>query len=84
MGIKTTAAVSVSGDGFQPGASLSFVNGAGPAPRVSNVVVHDGTLLTARVRIKRGGPRKTRYWDVVVSNPDGTTDVLTGGLTVDP
>jgi len=81
---NTTTDVTVSGTGFVDGATLSFVGGSGPAPTASRVVVVDGDTLTATIRIKAGGPGKIRRWDVVVTNPDGTSAVLTDGLVVEP
>ena len=81
---NTTTDVTVSGTGFVDGATLSFVGGSGPAPTASGVVVVDGDTITATIRIKAGGPGKIRRWDVVVTNPDGTSAVLTDGLVVEP
>jgi PKD repeat protein len=84
LSAKVTATVAISGSGFMPGASLSFASGAGPAPTVSWVSVQHGGSLSAQITIKGGGPKTDRYWDVVVTNPDGSTAVLQGGLTVTP
>jgi hypothetical protein len=74
--------VTISGSGFAPGATLAFVNGTGPAPSGSNVVVGAANTITATVTTKRGGPRRDRLWDVRVTNPDGSSAALAGGLTV--
>jgi hypothetical protein len=74
--------VTVTGSGFAPGATLAFENGSGPAPSVSNVAVLDANTITATVTTKRGGPRRDRLWDVRVTNPDGSSATLVGGLTV--
>jgi thermitase len=84
LGTNTTAGVEITGSAFAPGASLVFENGKGPAPSVSGVLVVDETTLTANVQIQNGGPPKTRYWDVLVTNPDGASATLPGGLTVTP
>ena len=84
MAAGTTMDVTVSGSGFVGGASLTFESGAGPAPEASGIVVVDGNTLTATVYAKSGGPPKNRAWDVRVTNPDGSTGVLTGGFTVTP
>ena len=85
IAVGSTKGVTVSGSGFVEGATLTFENGAGPAPQVSGVsVAAGGTSLTASVSVKKGGPRRDRKWDVRVTNPDGGSAVLTGGLTVTP
>jgi thermitase len=75
----------ISGTGFAIGARLSFANGTGgSAPRVISVVRDSSTQLTASVEIKAGGPRKNRQWDVVVTNPDGTSFAGVRMLTITP
>jgi hypothetical protein len=73
----------ITGTGFAPGASVTFVNGNGPAPTASNVQVVNPIAITAVVTIGSGGPKTCRVWDVAIANPDGTTGTLTGGFTVD-
>jgi hypothetical protein len=46
--------------------------------------VVNGTTITAILTAKSGGPRRDRVWDVRVTNPDGGSSVLAGGLTVTP
>jgi hypothetical protein len=82
--MPNTLGVTVSGSGFMAGASLSFSGGGGPAPNISNVTVVDANTLTATVTISKGGPPRTRSWDVTVSNPDGATDTLAQGFDVIP
>jgi len=72
----------IAGAGFALGAKVTFENGSGPAPSASNVKVVNTTTITAAVRVKSGGPAGTRYWDVRVTNPDGSTGVLVRGFTV--
>jgi N-acetylmuramoyl-L-alanine amidase len=74
----------ITGSGFAVGAEVAMENGAGPAPTVSNVVVVDGNMITALITAKDGGPPRNRVWDVRVTNPDGSSGVLTGGFTVTP
>ena len=40
--------------------------------------------ITVTVTTKTGGPKRDRLWDVRVNNPDGSYDVLVGGLTITP
>jgi thermitase len=74
----------ISGTGFADGASVTFANGSGPAPRVLGVTRNSSTQLTVNVEIPSGGPRKNRVWDVRVTNPDGATAVGVRLLTVTP
>jgi serine protease len=82
MDAGTTIEMTISGSGFQTGASVLFENGRGPAPTASNVLVVDGNTITASVSAKSSGPRGTFVWDVRVTNPDNSTGVLAGGFTV--
>ena len=76
--------VAIGGTGFADGASVTFANGSGPAPRVLSVRLDSSTQLTVNLEIRSGGPRKNRFWDVQVSNPDGTTGVAVRLLTITP
>jgi hypothetical protein len=75
----------ISGTGFASGATVSFANGtSGQVPRVVSVVWNSSTQLTATVEIRSGGPKKNRQWDVVVTNPGGSSATGVGLLTVTP
>ena len=75
----------ISGTGFASGARVSFANGtSGQVPRVVSVVWNSSTQLTATVEIRSGGPKKNRQWDVVVTNPGGSSATGVGLLTVTP
>jgi hypothetical protein len=63
---------------------VTFVNGSGPTPTASNVVVVSATQITCTVTIPDGGPPRNRVWDVRVTNPDGKFGTLAGGFTVTP
>lgn len=76
--------VTITGSGFEGGADVALENGSGPAPSVSNVTVVDATEITATISAKSGGPKRDRPWDVRVTNPDGSSDVLVDGFTVTP
>ncbi len=84
MQAGTTVKVTITGSGFVDSADVTFESGAGPTPRVSNVVVVDASTITATVTAKAGGPPRDRFWDVRVTNPDGSSGVLAGGFTVTP
>ena len=74
--------VTITGSGFQDGASVSLEGGQGPAPVVSNVVVVDSTTIDATITTRSGGPPRDRFWDVRVTDPDAGSGVLEGGFTV--
>ena len=74
----------ITGTAFAVGANVIVVNGSGPAPRVISVTRNRATQLTARVEIRSGGPKTTRRWDVVVTNPGGTSATGVGLLTITP
>jgi hypothetical protein len=75
--------VTISGEGFAPGAVVSFENGAGPAPAaVVTGVAADGTAIYADVTAK--STPKPRTWDLRVTNPDGGSAALAGALTIMP
>jgi hypothetical protein len=74
----------ITGAGFASGATVTFANGTGQAPRVLSVTHNSSTQLTARVEIRSGGPKTTRRWDVVVTNPGGASAVGRQLLTITP
>jgi len=76
--------IQVSGIGFSSGAALRFENGGGSAPRVRALRLVDSQTLAARIEVRAKRPARTRYWDVVVSLPDGSAARLVRGLRVDP
>lgn len=82
MPIASTMNVTINGTGFESGANVSLSNGSGPAPVVSNVIFVDAQTITATIATKDGGPRRTRYWDVTVTNPGGSSATLDNGLTI--
>ncbi len=84
MQAGTEIGVTITGSGFVAGTDVTFENGRGPAPTVSNINVVDANTITATVTAKSGGPPRNRVWDVRVTNPDGATDVLVNGFTVTP
>ncbi|MCH7635669.1 MAG: S8 family serine peptidase, partial [Proteobacteria bacterium] len=79
----STVGATITGSGFVAGATVSFANGSGPAPSAAVNSVSDSTI-SVTVTIKSGGPRRNRVWDVVVTNPDGGSGRLNGGLTITP
>jgi hypothetical protein len=82
MTAGTTAALTITGGGFQTGATVTFENGSGSTPSASGVQVVGGTQINGNVSVGGGGPRRSRPWDLRVTNPDGSSAVKTGALTV--
>ena len=71
--------VTIIGSGFAAGMEVSFENGSGTRPVVSNVTVVDSAAITATVTVKNaGGPRSDRVWDVRVGS-----GVLINGFAVE-
>jgi hypothetical protein len=79
-----TVDLQIHGIGFSNGAVLRFENGEGSAPRVRSLLLLDPQTLAARIEVRAKRPARTRYWDVVVSLPNGNTARLIQGLRVDP
>lgn len=83
MRAGATVSVTVTGSGFVAGTKLNFVNGSGSAPTVSNLVVNaTGTSFTATLKMKNGGPKGSRVFDVNVTNSTGGSATLTRAFTV--
>ena len=74
----------ISGSGFANGATVKFANGTGPAPLVVGVVWNSSNQLTATVEIPATGSKRNRQWDVVVTNPNGTSATGVRLLTITP
>jgi thermitase len=74
----------ITGTGFATGARVAFLNGEGHTPRVVSVRRDSSTQLTAVVEIRAGGARRNRFWDVRVTNPNGTSATGVRLLTITP
>ena len=75
-----TIEVTITGSGFQAGATVTFENGLGPAP-AANVTFVDSATIEATV-IAHKKAKTGILWDVRVTNPDGSSGVLVGGFSV--
>jgi hypothetical protein len=80
--LRQGASFTISGAGFDADAQITFANGSGPAPVASNVQVLDDENISLDISIGNGGPNKARTWDVVVTNPDGSSAVCTDCLQI--
>ncbi len=83
MQAGTQVNVTITGSGFQSGTTVTFENGTGGTPTGTVTFVSgDGRTINVTVAAPGGGPRGSRVWDVRVTNPDASTDVLIDGFTV--
>jgi hypothetical protein len=80
----STINATITGANFSQGAVITFENGTGPAPTSSNAVVVNADTINLTVTTRNGGPSRARTWDVRVTNPNGSSGVLSGGFTVTP
>jgi hypothetical protein len=80
MAAGTSIAVTIGGSGFMAGATVTFENGLGVAPSAKVTSVSGTTIEAAVTAHKNAKPGV--LWDVRVTNPDGSSDVLGGGFTV--
>jgi len=81
----STASFTITGTNFVSGATVTFLNGTGPAPTASAVTVTSGgTGITATVNVPSGGAPRNRVWDVKVTNPNGQSATKAGSFTVTP
>lgn len=79
----STDTYTITGTGFVDGLSVFIEDGSGPTPSVSVGSVSDlGTKIIVEISIKSGGPPRDSFWDVRVTNPDGTSVVLLDGFRV--
>jgi hypothetical protein len=81
MSAGSSVEIAIAGTGFMSGAVITFENGKGAAPEASNIAV-TADMITAILTVASGGPSRNRGWDVRVTNPDGSSAVLSDGLTV--
>ena len=77
----TTDEVTIEGSGFVAGAQVTFECGIAIAPIATEVTSVDSTMIIAMVTTHKNAKTGIR-WDVRVTNPDGSTDVLTDGFKV--
>ena len=69
----TSVPVSITGSGFLADATVQFLNGGGPNPSASNVVVVDSNTITAMVNAPGGGGKRDRQWDARVNSGGAST-----------
>ena len=81
---NTTVVLTVTGSGFQAGASVSFEGGQGLPQEVVAVQVINPTTLMVTVNAKNDGALGQQVWDIRVTNPDNSTAILADAFTVAP
>ncbi|MEW5941056.1 MAG: hypothetical protein AB1750_15420, partial [Chloroflexota bacterium] len=79
---EATILVTISGSGFQAGATVSFEGGVGTPPQVLNVIAIAPNTIVARVSLQVDAALGTQVWGVRVTNPDGSTAFLPNAFTV--
>jgi PKD repeat protein len=77
-----STAVTITGSGFVTDSKVFLEGGKGSTPIASVTGVPDGSTIKATIAVARKGPKGSSQWDVRVTNPDSSTSVLPGGLTV--
>ena len=80
MQAQSTISATITGTGFSNGSVLDLINGGGPL-KIRDVVVIDSTTITATIESKLAGPKRNRFWDVIITD-GGITAVLPDALTV--
>lgn len=81
---NSTVALTVTGSGFQPSATVTFEGGQGLPQQVVSVQVTDPTTIVVTVNAQNDGTAGPQVWDVRVTNPDGTSAILADAFTVNP
>ena len=76
--------ITIYGTGFDLTAQVSFDNGNGPAPTVTNVAYVSSGELTATINVKSGGPPRSSSWDIIVTLSNGDSAVKPDALTINP
>ena len=76
-----TVLLTITGTGFQDGAAVAFEGADGTPPQVSALQVSGSTTITLAVTTP-DSVSGTQKWDVRVTNPDGSSAVLTNAFTV--
>ena len=82
LSMGTSTAVTITGTGFQSGATLECWNGSGPQPTSSNVVVVNSSTITAMIHVGDDNATQDRGWNIRVTNPGGASATFAGLLTV--
>ncbi len=74
----------INGAGFNFGVKVSFENGAGgKSPIISNLSLLNSETISATVYAESSTPYKLQYWDIRITNLDGTTLLLKKYFIVD-
>ncbi len=76
--------MTISGSGFQSGATVTFEGGQGIASEATVLLVLNAKTIVLRVNVRADAAFGPQAWDVRVTNPDGSTAVLSDAFTVIP
>ena len=82
LSMGTSTAVTITGTGFQSGATLECWNGSGLQPTSSNVMVVNSSTITAMIHVGDDDAPQDRGWNIRVTNPGGASATFAGLLTV--
>ena len=80
----TTAVLNIVGSGFQNGAVVTFEGGSGGAQEITSTQVVTANLIVVNMTARNDGSAGTQVWDIRVTNPNGSSAVLTDAFTVYP
>jgi hypothetical protein len=76
--------IGIFGTGFDETAQISFANGDGPVPKITNIVFVGFGELTVTIDVKSGGPPRSTSWDVIITLSNGDSTVSPVPLTINP
>ena len=81
---NSTVVLTITGTGFQSGATVAFEGGLGlPQEIVTTQVVNSNTIIVTFIA-RNDGSQGAQIWDIRVNNPDTSTAVLADAFTVVP
>ena len=81
---NTTVPLTITGSGFQNGATVTFEGGSGlPQEIITTQVVNSNTIVVT-LTARNDGSAGVQVWDVRVTNPDTSSAVLADAFTVVP
>jgi hypothetical protein len=79
-----TLTMTITGFGFQNGATVTFEGGQGAAQEILALQVVSDTTIYVTMTARNNGAFGAQVWDIRVTNPDLSTAVLLDAFTVNP
>ena len=80
---NSTETLVIKGSGLQSGATVSFEGLTQAAPQINSVQVMDLTTMNVNITVA-DNIQQPEVWNLRVTNPDGTTALVIGALTITP